>query len=326
MLKGTEWKGIACAVLAGALWGSIFVIPELLPDFTAAEVALGRYLVYGIASVLVLACRSEVLRWLGWRDYVTILILGLSGNVVFYLLVVTGVELAGAELAALFSGIIPVTLTLAGNRRERRLFWRQLLLPLGLILTGLGMMHGCKMQNVLHCDAENVLWGMLALVLGVACWTCYALKNADFILSRPELRTCHLVALTGLGTLAGVLLTAPFIWLFGFGSWALFSASHSNTDWMLFIVAMLFLGLLATWMPVSLWNRASRLLPVTLMGQLVVIEAVFGLLYALLLQGRWPELNELLAVVALASGVIICIRRYQQALQRKTCNEHIVPT
>ena len=325
-MKASEWNGVTCAVLAGALWGSIFVIPELLPTFSAAEIALGRYLVYGLVSVLLLACRSEVLNWLGWRDYVAILILGLSGNVIFYLLVVTGIELAGAELAALFSGIIPVTLTLAGNRRERRLVWQQLLLPLGLILLGLGMMHGCKMQYVMHCDAEKVLWGMLVLVIAVACWTAYALKNADFILSRPELRTCHLVALTGLGTLVGVLLTAPVIWIFGYGSWTLFASSHSSNEWMLFTAAMLFLGLLATWLPVSLWNRASRLLPVTLMGQLVVIEGIFGLLYALLLQGRWPDTNELLAVAALASGVVICIRRYQRTLLDKSCDEHVTVT
>ncbi|WP_461538516.1 DMT family transporter [Spongorhabdus nitratireducens] len=320
MLKGTEWPGVICAIMAGALWGSIFVVPEMLPGFTAAEVALGRYLVYGMASVLVLACRSEVLRWLHWRDYLTVFLLGLSGNVVFYLLVVTGVELAGAELAALFSGVVPVTLTVAGNRRDRCLIWRQLVLPLGLILAGLGMMHGCKMQHVLHCESEQILWGMLVLVLGVACWTWYALKNAEFILSRPELRTSHLVALTGLGTLAGVLVTAPILYFTGHGPWALLATEHTSSEWMLFAAAMLFLGLLATWIPMALWNRAGRLLPVTLMGQLVVMESIFGLLYALLLQGRWPDLNELLAVSLLAAGVVLCVRRYQQARLMASCD------
>ena len=37
-------------MLAGALWGMVFIVPELLPDFSPVELAVGRYTAYGAIS------------------------------------------------------------------------------------------------------------------------------------------------------------------------------------------------------------------------------------------------------------------------------------
>jgi hypothetical protein len=38
----------------------------------------------------------------------------------------------------------------------------------------------------------------------------------------------------------------------------------------------------------GLWNAASRLLPLSLSGQLIVFETLFALLYGFLHDARWP--------------------------------------
>jgi drug/metabolite transporter (DMT)-like permease len=41
------WTGVLCALLAGAMWGMVFIVPELLPAFSPVELAVGRYMAYG---------------------------------------------------------------------------------------------------------------------------------------------------------------------------------------------------------------------------------------------------------------------------------------
>ena len=47
----------ACGVGAGALWGLVFLAPELASDFSPLMLTIGRYLCYGlIAAALAAPC------------------------------------------------------------------------------------------------------------------------------------------------------------------------------------------------------------------------------------------------------------------------------
>ncbi|MCZ7472749.1 hypothetical protein O8B41_26485 [Agrobacterium rhizogenes] len=50
--------GVFYGVLAGALWGGIFLAPKLVPDFSALQLSTARYLTYG---------RRAGRRTLGWH-------------------------------------------------------------------------------------------------------------------------------------------------------------------------------------------------------------------------------------------------------------------
>lgn len=47
--------GVACGAGAGALWGLVFLAPELVRDFSPLQLSIGRYLCYGALAVLLLA-------------------------------------------------------------------------------------------------------------------------------------------------------------------------------------------------------------------------------------------------------------------------------
>ena len=49
--------GIAAGIGAGALWGLVFLAPELARAFTPLQLAIGRYLAYGLAAALLVAPR-----------------------------------------------------------------------------------------------------------------------------------------------------------------------------------------------------------------------------------------------------------------------------
>ena len=57
-----------------------------------------------------------------------------------------------------------------------------------------------------------------------------------------------------------------------------------------------------------LWNIASRRVPVTLSGQLILFETLFALLYGFIYKGQWPRMLEGAAIVLLTVGVMWSVR------------------
>ena len=50
--------GVLCALLAGAMWGMVFIAPRALPAFSPWELTLGRYLAYGVIAAIAAAPRA----------------------------------------------------------------------------------------------------------------------------------------------------------------------------------------------------------------------------------------------------------------------------
>ena len=44
-------RGVVYGVLAGALWGMVFLVPRLLTDFSPLLLSAGRYTMYGLVSL-----------------------------------------------------------------------------------------------------------------------------------------------------------------------------------------------------------------------------------------------------------------------------------
>jgi hypothetical protein len=63
---------------------------------------------------------------------------------------------------------------------------------------------------------------------------------------------------------------------------------------------------------IALWNHASRVLPLTLTGQMIVFETLFATLYGYLWEQRWPTVMEGTALALLVAGVLSCARAHRQ--------------
>ena len=44
------WIGIAYALIAGLMWGLVFIAPLLLSEYPPALLAVGRYLAFGLIA------------------------------------------------------------------------------------------------------------------------------------------------------------------------------------------------------------------------------------------------------------------------------------
>jgi drug/metabolite transporter (DMT)-like permease len=282
----------------------IFVMPRWLAAFSPVELALGRYLAYGLITLLLLLPRlSGLLRRLRRGDCRVLLRHALAGNIVYYLLLSTGVQLAGVAAASLIIGLLPLSVTLLGRRDDGALPLAQLAWPLAAVVAGIVCINVDVFQ---HAAAQQQAWGAVALGMlcafgALLCWTWYAVDNARFLKRNPQFSGSEWSGLYGLST--GVVALGMGVVAYG-GGWAGGAGQDGALrDWLHFwsVISMVALG--ASVIGNQLWNIASRRVPVTLSGQLLLFETLFGLLYGFIHQHQAPRPLEIVAIALLIAGV-----------------------
>lgn len=306
--------GILFGVLSGAVWGLVFLVPVLLPQFSPVLLSLGRYLLYGAVSVLLAApWLKRLLRRLTWADLRLLLELALTGNLVYYVLLASAVQLTGVAATSLIIGTIPVLITLLGRGDAGAAPLRQLVLPLLLVLLGVACVNldvfisGHALQRPL---SERII-GVLCAVGAVLSWAWFALRNARFLQGQDRFDSNQWSLLWGIVTgLVGAVVWLVLLAL----PWPLARPEGLvQADWNRFWLFNLVLAVLCSWFGNAMWNAAARRLPVTLGGQMLVFETAFAMLYGFIWAQRWPTLLELAALALLIAGVLLSARRHQVA-------------
>jgi drug/metabolite transporter (DMT)-like permease len=296
------YLGLAFGVAAGALWGLVFLAPELVHSFSPLELAAGRYLAYGVISVMLILPRWRALRAaLHPRDWLSLVWLALAGNTLYYVLVASAVQLGSVAMASLVVGFLPVTVTLIGSRDRGAVPFRALL-P-SLLLCAAGAL-SIGWQAVAATTGGTALLGLVCAFGALASWTAYAVGNSRCLARLPHLSAHDWSLLTGVVTGAQALLLVPLIAVVQ-------PVQHAAAEWLQFAGVSIGVAVLASICGNALWNRMSRLLPLTLVGQMIVFETVFALLYGFLWEQRWPQVSEVLAFIFVLAGVISCLRAHR---------------
>lgn len=337
------WLGVFCGLLAGAMWGMVFIAPKLLPGFSPWELAFGRYLAYGLIALAVMAPRlRQLFGKLVAADYIALARQAMTGNIVYYILLAYGVKLAGVGPTSLIIGVLPISVTLLGRHLHRQeqlgqprqpeqqqngsdaISLRKLLLPLLLVAAGIACINIDLFSEPVagaHSRGEQAL-GVLFAAGALACWTWYAVDNARYLKQNPHFTSNQWSALYGLasGLIAALIAMAVAAGMaFGGGSGETMGAAMTtgaamlpDRNWAYFwgISATLALG--ASMIGNNLWNMASRLVPITLSGQLIVFETLFALLYGFIYDNRMPRMLEIAAMILLIWGVAWAVRAHAE--------------
>jgi drug/metabolite transporter (DMT)-like permease len=306
MLTGTLY-----ALAAGLMWGIIFVGPLLLPEYPAALQSAGRYLAFGLLALPLGWFDRAGLRELTRADWFEALKLSAVGNLLYYLFVASAIQRAGAPLPTMIIGTLPVVIAIASNRRDAardgRFAWSRLAPSLALILLGLLFVNHAELGAQPKADSWRYAAGAALACGAVACWTWYPLRNADWLRAHAGRNPRVWATAQGLATLPLALgaYAATWVWL---------GTRRSEFPMPLgpqpgtYVATMAIIGLFASWLGTLCWNQASRRLPTTLAGQLIVFETLAGLAYAFLWRGAWPPLATLLGIVCLVAGVMFALR------------------
>jgi drug/metabolite transporter (DMT)-like permease len=289
--------GIACGIGAGALWGLVFLAPELVREFSPLQLSIGRYLSYGLIAAALLApqWRSVAAR-MPRREWWNLFWLAGAGNTLYYILLSSAVQMGGIAMTSLVIGFLPVAVTVIGSRDDGAVPFAKLL-P-SLILCAAGAL--CIGWQAVPGPSGARVIGLLCAIGALASWTAYAVGNARSLARVKSVSSHDWSLLTGIvaGTQSVALI--PFALVFD-------TAHHATGAWARFGGVSIGVAVLASIVGNGLWNRMSRLLPLTLVGQMILFETVFALIYGLAWEQRLPSLLEVAALAFVMLGVLSCL-------------------
>ncbi|WP_322783076.1 MULTISPECIES: DMT family transporter [Gluconobacter] len=296
--------GTLCGVGAGALWGLVFLAPELARDFTPLQLAIGRFLAYGIIAFFVIMPRWPVLKSrLKKQDWRALFWLSLFGNTLYYILLSKAVQSGGIALTSLVIGFLPVAVTIIGSRDKGAVSLTSLL-P-SLLLCGAGAVcigwQALKAPEATHQTSMGLLWAITALLS----WTAYAVGNSRSLVRLSTVSVHDWNLLIGLVTGAQAACLVPIALLSG-------HLDHDLMSWSCFVGVSTAVAIIASFLGNALWNKMSRLLPLTMTGQMILFETLFALIYGFLWEGRWPRPIEVAAFTLIVCSVMTCVSAHRK--------------
>lgn len=317
-------RGVTYGIMAGALWGTVFLVPRLLSDFAPTLLATARCVAYGLVSLLAAApLASRLAAKLTRADVAALAKLAFIGNLVYYAFVTAAVQRVGIGPTSLIVGVLPVTVTLAGRRDHGAVPIGQLAMPLALIIAGIVCINvdvfasnGAALADTSTSTGTNAS-AIVDKLIGVACaigalasWTWFAVANARTLRRNTHFDSNEWSVLLGLATgIFGAVFWLPALML-AHGHGGTTMDSLGNARWQAFWLLNLGLAVGASWLGNGLWNAAATRLPLTLSGQLIVFETLFALIYGFAYDGRWPRPLEAAAIGLLLAGVVWSVRRH----------------
>jgi drug/metabolite transporter (DMT)-like permease len=270
-----------------AIWSGTFVSTKIvLTQISPAISALYRYLVAsGILFVLTLKNRERIER----RDYPSIVLLGLTGVTLYYLLQHVGIQYTTAVDAAILVSLSPVFIGVISwiFLRERLRFAS----IAGLILALAGSILIISGGNLNFAHGESRIFGNILITLTAVSWAAYSVLGKQLL---KKYRTLTLISAT---TWVGTALLVPF---------SIFEVSGTQQytlDWVGWL-HMLYLGGAASVYGYLAWYRALARLPSVTVGSYLYFRPLLtGIIAALVIK-------ENIGVTALVGGVIVLLGTY----------------
>ncbi|MBI1891302.1 MAG: DMT family transporter [Burkholderiales bacterium] len=306
--------GILCALGAGLLWGLVFVVPQLLADYPAILLSFGRYAAFGLVALVPAWLYRHDMRRLSRSDWIAAGQLSVVGNLVYYAALATAIQLADVPLPAMLIGTLPVVISICANWQARhapdQIAWLRLLPSLFILALGLLMVNASELRQLAPSRSLTEYGiGCALTLISLACWTWYPIRNAQYLRAHPEIPAMAWATAQGLAILPLAILGYA---AYGWYAWVMQSYQPPFGDrpaWFLFL--MLASGLGASWLGTVLWNQASRRLPTSLVGQLIVFETLAALAYAFIVRGTFPPVPIVAGAVLLCVGVVLGVRAFR---------------
>lgn len=299
------FTGISLALSACFIWGLIFIVPQFMSNFNSIEVVIGRYFFYGALSVLLLL-KARLKGLCSYPLSVWIKAFFLSFLAGYYLWILLGIRYTSPEICALILGISPITIAFYGNWKEKEGNFNQLVLPSFLILVGLIMINA---PHIMLTDSSfDYIIGLSCSIISLLSWSAYVVLNSRYLKSNPSINSNDWATILGFATLlwtiVGCLICCACMW----GELDLQRYFVWNQDTLKFYGGCAILGLLCSWVGGALWNKASVYLPVSLAGQLMIFETIFGILFVYILKQEFPTPLESGGILLLLGSVAYGIR------------------
>lgn len=316
-IRSPRFWGVASGMAAGAMWGTVFLAPKVAPEASPLLLSAGRYLAYGLIAALLIAPRwKKVVAGLDWRAWRALAWLSLTGNVVYFIFLVVSVHLAGVAASALIVGMVPIVVALWGLRDAKSPPLSRVGPPIAVAALAVGLIgwESLTQTQVGAADMGQTLIGLGCALAALVSWSIFAIGNSRWMGHLPSVAAHDWSLLSGVVTGGfALLLAVP----------AALTSPALDQDVLVGLIGVsLGVAVFASIIGNAFWNQASRLLPLTMLGQMIVFETLFAFIYGFIWEQRGPSLIELLAIALMITSVIWCVRAHRPTANVVTEVEH----
>lgn len=305
-------SGVLYALLAGLMWGLIFVGPLIVPEYPALLLSMGRYLALGLIALPLAWLGRKRLKKLARRDWLAALELTMMGNLIYYACLASAIQRTGAPVSTMIIGTLPVVIPVFANllysHRDGKLAWSKMVPALVCIAIGLACVNIAELRHgMANVDGWRYVSGILLAVIAVVCWAWYALRNACWLRENPDKNPMMWATAQALVTLpvslVGYIAVCGWLRL----DQPEFMLPFGPRPWV-FIALIVAIAVLCSWVGALCWNVASQKLPTVILGPLIVFETLAGLLYTFLLRQSLPPMLTASGILLLVVGVTLAVR------------------
>ena len=178
------------------------------------------------------------------------------------------------------------------------------------------MVVGLVLVNIPYIEASNnpslYGFGICCALFSLISWTWFAIESVKFLKTNPEVDSTSWSTLIGMATLVWVLLAYLILYL-GFPE-TLHTDRYftAHPEFLSLLGSSAVLGIICSWVGSAFWNKACLHIPISLAGQLLIFETLFGLAYVYLLASTYPVPIEFLGILFLLGGVTLGVMRFSK--------------
>lgn len=293
--------GIIFGVAAGALWGFSFIIPFVLHDTSSELIAMGRFGFYAlISSFLLIPQYKNLPRLLNFKRFLWLVLLAATGSSIYYILMIDAVRLTGVPVTSVIIGALPVTIAIFGSKSLGEL--KKFSAPLFLIIIGIAVIQKPMLEDWFAGEIEVSFLGATLAFAAHISWLIFAILNAWFLKTHTDISPKIWSELLGIGSFVTLLFYMAFRVSTGHAE------AYTGITWK-FIALSFVLGCLGSVLGNWFWNEASKRLSTAFVGQLIVSETIFAIIYECFYLKKPPQDFEVIALIFLTAGVLWASRR-----------------
>jgi len=205
---------------------------------------------------------------------------------------------------------MPAFVTIASNAINREVGWKLLFLPMAITTFGLLIVNFQSLESLTSLGSKAVFLATILSLMACVLWAYFVVVNGLILKQQAKKIIDNSVwtALIGIGAFLASFLLLPFADQ-GTGS----IPSFEEGTMVRYLVTVVAIAILGSWYASWSWNKATKTLSTAILGQLIALETVFGLIFNLMWEMRFPSLVEVTGASFVFIGVVLCLRVFEQA-------------
>lgn len=288
-MDSQKFLGTVLLSLSACIWGGMFVVVKIIVgEVGPLQLVWLRYLVATVVLVLFSIVKKE--KWqLNWHDLGLVVLVGIIGNAISIVAQETGTWLSSAQTGAVITSATPTFMVIFARIILKERLTKTKVLSVMMATVGVIMIVG------IHLTGNNILWGVLSLVLAALTWALMSVL-IKLIKSYSSLQ------ITIMSTIVAIFCLTPFVMV---DSTAL---THINFTEPKIILGLLYLGVISTAGAFVMWNKGLTLVKTSVSGLFFLLQPIVGTLLGWLLLNEGISFGFVIGTILILSSVLISIK------------------